>query len=123
MKIRPTHEPAIVFGALMSVIALLLTACTWSVPADPGLNARLRGGDHAAANAPGAMLSGAPDGSADAGAGRLYVEHCARCHEPVPPASIAAADWPRYVRRYGPRAGLFGTERARVLRWLQAQSQ
>ena len=123
MKIRPHLEPVIVFGATMAGILLLLSACAWSVPADPGLNARLRGRGAAAD----AEVSLAPSGSAgawaDTGARDLYRNHCARCHEPIPPASMAAADWPRFVRHYGPRAGLFGADRARVLRWLQAHAR
>lgn len=129
MKIRPTLQPAVVFVAAMTSIALLLSACSWSVPADPGLNAKLHGepptgavaGPLAVATVGGGTIASAA--AHDAAARSLYLNHCTRCHEPIPPGAFAAGDWPRYVRRYGPRAGLFGADRTRVLRWLQANAR
>jgi cytochrome c553 len=79
-------------------------ACSWSVPADPALNAQTAAWD-------------------DPGARALYMDRCGRCHEPWPTTHVTAAEWPRYVARYGPEAGLFGADRARVLRWLQAHAR
>ena len=129
MKIRPTLQPAVTFLIAMTGIALLLSACAWSVPADPGLNAKLHGTPPAAGAAGplAAAASGADTVTAaaahDAAARSLYLNHCSRCHEPIAPGAVAASDWPRYVRRYGPRAGLFGADRTRVLRWLQANAR
>ena len=128
LRIRPAYQPAIVFVVMLTGIALLLSACSWSVPADPGLNAKLHAKPSSSAGAippgtvPGATVASSP-ASDDAIARGLYLNHCSRCHEPIPPEALAAGDWPRYVRRYGPRAGLFGAERARVLRWLQANTR
>jgi hypothetical protein len=102
-------------------------ACSWSVPADPALNARRRGADIGAAPAASGPLpaAGAAQTAAwdDPGARALYMDRCGRCHEPWPTTHVTAAEWPRYVARYGPEAGLFGADRARVLRWLQAHAR
>jgi len=114
------------------LLLLLLGSCSSAVPADPGLNAKLRGKpDAGAAGGQGAAGPGNAGGAgvtpataeADEGARRLYLNHCGRCHQPFAPAARRAADWPRYVRRYAPRAGLFGADRARVLAWLQAHAR
>ena len=39
------------------------------------------------------------------------------------PRHATPAQWPGLVRTYGPRAGLFGEDRARVTRWLQAAAR
>lgn len=122
MRNEPESSAPRLAGRLRGPTALLcmvtvLASCAWSVPADPGLNARLRGDRPAPAGA-----APAP-GSHDPGAAKLYYEHCGRCHEAWHPTHLAAPEWPRYVRRYGPRAGLFGESRARVLRWLQANAR
>src|SRR5437773_1006607 len=78
--------------AIVVICVMGLPACSWSVPADPGKNAALRGRP-------------AP---VDDGARTLYVQHCSRCHEPFSPSHATAEEWPSLVRRYGPRAGLFG---------------
>jgi hypothetical protein len=101
----------------------LAAACAWSVPADPGVNSARRGGPPRAAaptpedGAP-ALRAAAPDD----GARTTYLTRCGRCHEPFPPSHATASEWPRLVRKYGPRAGLFGAERERVLRWLRARA-
>src|SRR5262245_2399706 len=114
--------------ALLSVAAL--AACAWSVPADPGENARLRAGPPAWTVSPEGPVSAAasdaralPQQGPDDGARAVYLARCSACHEPFAPTHVSAAEWPRYVAKYGPRAGLFGEERARVLRWLQANSR
>ena len=109
-------------ATLLLPLALSLSACQWApapVPADPGLNAQLRGRSEDALVPTSAGRAAYPDD--DPGAGQLYAQHCARCHDLIAPATIRAVEWPRYVRRYGPRAGLYGADRARVLRWLQAR--
>jgi len=110
-------------GAL-ALLGALLAACSWSVPADPGENARRAGvGLAVPASATSAVGPAAAGADVDPAAGALYASRCAQCHELVHPASFSAAEWPTYVDRYGPRAGLFGSERARVLHWLQAHSR
>jgi cytochrome c5 len=110
-------------AGLLALAALPVATACWSVPADPGANARLRSRAHA----PGAAVAGAPaaaagEGAVDAGAAGVYYTRCAQCHEAYPPGAFSAGEWPLYVDRYGPRAGLYGGERARVLRWLQANA-
>jgi hypothetical protein len=136
------------FVAVLS--AASLAACAWSVPADPGLVAECRpckpGCAHlrrepvpsetappsaasvagAAAAAPPATpraTSSPPSPRNDAGARTIYTEHCSRCHAAFPPTHATAAEWPVFVRKYGPRAGLFGSDRDRVLAWLQANAR
>jgi hypothetical protein len=99
-----------------------LGACAWSVPADPGALARLRGAQGAGPD-PSATVGETPRAASDPGARTLYLEHCGRCHEPFAPDIMAAQDWPRYVQRYAPRAGLWGRDRARVLAWLEAHAR
>ena len=108
---------------LGAVPCLLMMACSgFSVPADPGLRAKMYGSASDGAAAPVAATA-TRTAVADEGARTLYLNHCGTCHEPFDPRSMAAGDWPRFVRKYGPRAGLFGTNRARVLAWLQANAR
>jgi hypothetical protein len=58
----------------------------------------------------------------DPGARAIYLDRCSRCHEPFDPSYAPASQWPMFVARYGPRAGLVGHDRDRVLAWLQANS-
>jgi hypothetical protein len=53
----------------------------------------------------------------------VYLSRCGRCHEPHDPTEAFAGEWPGILRRMAPRAGLFGPERDRVLRWLQANAR
>ena len=111
-----------------AVLALTLTHATgcWSVPADPGENARLRTRPTTPVAPAGEVSMGGSGGASAAGdsqASALYYTRCAQCHEAFPPQSFSAGEWPLYVDRYGPRAGLYGAERARVLRWLQANAR
>jgi hypothetical protein len=111
-----------------AVLALALTHATgcWSVPADPGENARLRTRRDtpvASATADSAGGSGGGTAAADPAAESLYYTRCSQCHEAYPPQAFSAGEWPLYVDRYGPRAGLYGAERASVLRWLQANAR
>ncbi len=114
------------FAALLilgAVICALGAACSgFSVPADPGLRAKMYGGASEEAASPVAATATRP-AFADEGARTLYMSHCGACHEPFDPGSMGAGDWPRFVRKYGPRAGLFGANRARVLTWLQANAR
>lgn len=118
---RPTaSKPA----ALLTLLAAVLSvgACRWSVPADPGENARLRS-RRAPTLADADAAFGTPRGSADPGAAMLYYSRCAQCHAAIPPSAFPASQWPQLVERYGPRAGLFGAERSRVVAWLQVQAR
>ncbi len=108
--------------------AALLAGCAWSVPADPGQNARLRGRSFAEEPlppvGPGEALPARVVGpSSDDGARALYASRCGSCHAPFSPRFATADEWPAHVRKYGPRAGLFGADRERVLRWLVANAR
>ena len=112
--------------ALLVLLAPVLTACRWSVPADPGRNYQLRSRPAATevaayAPAPG-QAPAVAEAAHDDGARALYMSHCGRCHEPFDPGAVEASAWPFYVQKYGPRAGLFGANRTRVLAWLQANA-
>ena len=119
--------------SFLSALSLAaLAACAWSVPADPGENARRRSAPPAwsletpvprTAPAAPAGARAAPAAAPDDGARAIYLARCSACHEPFAPTHASAAEWPMYVRKYGPRAGLFGDERARVLAWLQAHAR
>ena len=113
-----------VFTAGLLLLACGLAACAWSVPADPGALSRLRGTSWAPASA-GAQTQAVAweEAAEDTRAHELYLNHCSRCHAPFAPNTVSAGDWPRYVQRYAPRAGLFGEDRTRVLRWLQANAR
>ncbi len=109
-----------------------LAACAWSVPADPGMNARQRAGLDVVPAASGPVRGGVPaaarggSGSGarfDDGARTVYLDRCARCHEPFSPRHASPDEWPGIVRKMGPRAGLFGAERQRVVEWLQANAR
>jgi mono/diheme cytochrome c family protein len=104
--------------AALAVLALAAAACGWSVPADPGENARQRT-RQSPALAPSPQATVAAPRPADAATQALYAQKCGACHAPFSPAYASASEWPTFVRRYGPRAGLFGADRARVLAWLQ----
>ena len=107
------------------LVALALAACSWSVPADPGLNSRLRSRfvPTAEGGARGTVQADGYTDAGDPGASALHYEHCSRCHAPFAPTYVTAGEWPRYVRRYAPRAGLYGNDRDRVLKWLQANAR
>lgn len=139
MRASPSPTRSIARGRALAAVALVLplalaaSACSWSVPADPGENVRLRS---RGADADPAALSNPPDGSlrpasvraiggdaSDDGARTIYLTRCGRCHEPFSPRRASAGEWPGIVRKMGPRAGLFGEERDRVLRWLQANAR
>jgi hypothetical protein len=121
---RPFRAAAVplLYRALTVVVG-----CAWSVPADPGRNALLRSRDTTDA---GFLASTAAPGRAQAiggaasddGARTLYLSKCGQCHAPWPATHATAAQWPGFVAKYGPRAGLFGADRERVLRWLQANA-
>ncbi|MFO0931791.1 MAG: hypothetical protein U1E39_03680 [Planctomycetota bacterium] len=107
-----------------AALALLpvLAACAWSVPADPGRNVRERG-TPAAPAAPTARTASVATAVPDDGTRALYERKCGQCHAPFSPRHATPAQWPGLVRHYGPRAGLFGEDRARVLRYLQAAAR
>ena len=120
---HPTRTLTRLLPAAAALVLLpSLAACTWSVPADPGLNVRERGTVVAPA-APTARTASVTPSVADDGARALYERKCGQCHAPFSPRHATAAQWPGLVRDYGPRAGLFGDERARVLRYLQAAAR
>jgi hypothetical protein len=120
---NPTR--ALVLILTLLALPLAVAACSWQVPADPGLNYQQRVRTPAVASTPMApAAAGQPPALAqDAGARALYMNHCSRCHAPFAPSSLRAGQWPMYVRKYAPRAQLFGADRARVLAWLQANAQ
>lgn len=96
----------------------LLASCAWSYPADPGQR-------HVAgvpSGAPVAEADAGPLADADPGARTIYLDRCSQCHEAFDPTYASAAQWPMFVARYGPRAGLYGRDRTRVLAWLQAHA-
>ena len=106
-------------GIALPLFVLLAGACRWAVPADPGLNARLR-------QKPAAFVrteSLDPEAARDPGAQDLYLQKCGRCHAPFPPPHLSASRWPAMVRKYAPRAGLYGADRERVLAWLIANAR
>ncbi len=121
-----TPEPSspLLSRAAALLLGLAVVGCSWSVPADPGENARLRGSAGESAPAPRAPEREAAVATReDEGARALYLERCGRCHAPFPPTHAPASAWPSLVRHYGPRAGLFGEDQERVTRWLQAASR
>ncbi len=101
---------------------VLGTACSWGVPADPGKNARVRAQPTASSSVPVATAQAGGESTLDPRAGALYAQRCSQCHELIPPPSLAANEWRMALRKYGPRAGLFGAERAQVEAWLIAQA-
>jgi hypothetical protein len=116
-------------AALLSA-ALSLAACAWSVPADPGMNASIRRSTSVPDAQPTGLSSSTSVRSTARGAGPLddgardiYLRRCSQCHEPFSPRHATANEWPALVRKYGPRAGLFGEERERVVRYLQATAR
>lgn len=130
MTTNPALSRCRFLGSVALAAASLSTACSWAVPADPGQNARLRshGSDAGPAADSGFAAGPAPvravgGDATDDGARAVYFQRCAQCHEPFSPKFASADEWPGYVRKYGPRAGLFGGERDRVVRWLQANAR
>jgi hypothetical protein len=115
-------HPRAFLSLALAAVALGAVACAWSVPADPGENARRRSAQHAGASPVQAIVA-APGRASAPSVAALYAEKCGQCHAPFPATYASAEEWPVFVRRYGPRAGLFGAERARVLSWLQANAR
>lgn len=125
---HPTRTAPRLLLRLLPVLAACapLAACTWSVPADPGRNVRERGTVTAPPAAAPATAASATTSSAalpDDGTRALYERKCGQCHAPFAPRHATPAQWPGLVRNYGPRAGLFGEERTRVLRYLQSAAR
>jgi len=110
---------AAVFAALYFV---LTSACAWSVPADPGLNALRRNPPQTTSVAQ-TDDEGVTTPRSDPQVAAIYYRKCSQCHEPYHPTYLPASLWPAYVRKYAPRAGLFGRDRQRVLAWLQAHAR
>jgi hypothetical protein len=107
----------------LASVALCCVACAWSVPSDPGENARRRRRPEPTAVPSAVPLAPGARTTSDPATAAVYAEKCGACHAPFPPTHATSAEWPIYVRRYGPRAGLFGAERARVLAWLQQNAR
>jgi len=113
------HRWQIAVGLALPLFVLLASSCRWAVPADPGLNARLR-----QKQAP-FVQTEALDGEAaeDHATRTLYMQKCGRCHAPYPPGFLSASRWPAMVSKYAPRAGLYGEDRQRVQSWLIANAR
>ena len=114
----PAPRLPLVTCVMLLALAVGASACRWSYPADPGRRRSGREGPvpEGAAAAPEAVPG------TDPGARAIYLTRCGQCHEPFDPGYATAAEWPMFVARYGPRAGLAGRERDRVLSWLQANA-
>jgi len=122
--ISAKHSLVVILG-----LTLLFAGCAWSVPASPGRNYSSRTPRTSTEIAP-------PSGSAydtisasarpvgdDPAIEALYHAKCGRCHVPFSPTQFSAGEWPWFVNKYAPRAGLFGAEREQVLAWLQANAR
>ncbi len=48
----------------------------------------------------------------------LYLGRCSACHQPIPPASIPAAEWPEHVGEMKERARLSADEEQLILLYL-----
>lgn len=120
MHAQPARRARLPQFLLLSWLALG-TACSWGVPADPGMNARVRAEPASLAPGPATPAPAGLAGTLDARAGALYAQRCSQCHELIPPPSLTATQWRMALRKYGPRAGLFGAERTQVEAWLIAQ--
>ena len=103
----------------LPLFVLLASACRWAVPADPGLNAKLRQKPRTFVQ----TQSGDSDVAQDEDARILYMEKCGRCHAPYAPSYLSASRWPSMMRKYAPRAGLYGADRERVQSWLLANAR
>ena len=62
--------------------------------------------------------SGSAGRAGPADAASIYRARCSLCHAPWRPTDFSPAEWPRFVRKYAPRAGLTPDERAAVLDYL-----
>ena len=107
--------------ALLIALGCGLTSCAWSVPASPGQNALARTPKQETSMVTTSLETEA--GAEDSATEALYLARCGRCHVAHQPTAYSAGAWPFYVHKYGPRAGLFGEERERVLAWLQARAR
>ena len=58
------------------------------------------------------------DSSGPVDAEAVYRSRCALCHPPWDPKDFSPAEWPRYLKKYAPRAGLTRAERDAVLAYL-----
>jgi hypothetical protein len=63
-----------------------------------------------------ACASTGPAGPIDAET--VYRARCAMCHPPWSPTDFTPDEWPKYVGKYGPRAGLTRAEHDAVLAYL-----
>ena len=68
--------------------------------------------------AAGLAACAAPGPAGPVDAETVYRARCSLCHAPWSPTDFSPADWPRYVRKYAPRAGLTPDERDAVLGYL-----
>ena len=110
-------------AAVVAALYFVLTsACAWSVPADPGLNA-IRRSPPQRASVAGVSEDTRATLADDPQVAAIYYRKCSQCHAPFHPTYLPASLWPAYVRKYAPGAGLFGRDRQRVLAWLQAHAE
>ena len=68
--------------------------------------------------AAGLAACAAPRAPGPADAASIYRARCSLCHAPWRPTDFSPAEWPRFVRKYAPRAGLTPDERDAVLGYL-----
>jgi len=78
--------------------------------------ASLAGGLALAAGLAACAATGGPVTADDAA--RLYRTRCALCHPAWSPSDFAPDEWPFWVTKYAPRAGLTRDERDAVLAYL-----
>ena len=67
-----------------------------------------------------ACASVEPSGPVDAET--VYRARCAICHPAWSPTDFSPSDWPRYVKKYAPRAGLTPAEKEAILAYLVRES-
>lgn len=63
------------------------------------------------------------DPSAPVDAPTVYRARCALCHPPWSPTDFSPSEWPVYVKKYAPRAGLSPAERVAVTDYLVRESR
>ncbi len=83
-----------------------------------GLLAKCLAGPALAAALAACAATGGGGPSAPVDAAAVYRARCALCHPAWSPRDFSPGEWPRYVGKYAPRAGLTPGERDAVLAYL-----